>query len=307
MNKLSRVVSILIDLMNNKIVDTNYLANKYEVSTRTIYRDMELLELSGIPIVSEKGKHGGFSIIEGFRIDKNILTENEFSILLRGIQTLIHNRDKEAQAVYDKLISILENSKKEKIIKHSQNVTIDVSPFEMKKEISEYYNQFHLAIENKNNVKITYYAIGKGISTRTVEPLRLIFKSANWYLYAFCKKRQDYRYFKLARVKSVEILEEHYEDREIVLEELSSSFQDGEEIEIVLQTDKEIVQLLQENLPVTKIEEKGEDFLITLKYPYNNWIYNAILSFGDRVTVISPEKVRNNISELIKNMNSRYS
>ena len=307
MNRLARVVSIMIDLMNHNMVDTNYLASKYEVSTRTIYRDIELLDLSGIPIVSEKGKKGGFSILEGFRIDKRILTEKEFSILLRGIQTLIHNQDKEAQVVYDKLVSILEHSKKEKIIQYSNNVTIDVSPFETKKEIMDYYNQFHAAIENKNNVRITYYSVGKGMSTRVIEPLMLIFKAANWYLYAFCRERQDYRYFKLSRVKAMEVLEEHYQEREIVVDKISSSFNDGEEIEIVLQTDKEFSLIIQENYEVTKIEPKDEFDTITLKYPLNNWIYNAILSFGDRVVVISPGKIRNEIRSRIQNMNRLYS
>ena len=306
MNRLSRVVSIMIDLMNNKIVDTNYLAGKYEVSVRTIYRDIELLELSGIPIISEKGKHGGFSILEGFRIDKRILTEKEFSILLRGIQTLVNNKDKEAQAVYDKLVSILETSKKEKIIKYSNNVTIDISPFDLKEQINEYYNQLHFAIENRNNVKITYYSVGKGISTRVIEPLMLKFKSANWYVYAFCKEKQDYRYFKLARIKEMEILKEHFVEREIIQDEISNSFNDGKEIEIVLQTDKELSIMIQENYNIIKIEENDKFDLITIKYPLNNWIYHAILSFGDKAIVISPENIRNSISTMIKNMNCLY-
>ena len=136
MDRLSRVVSIMIDLVNKEIVDTGYLADKYEVSTRTIYRDIDLLNLSGIPIISERGKNGGFSIIEGFKIDKNVLSETEFSILLRGVQTLVNNRDKEAQIVYDKLLSILANSKKEKIVKNSNNVVIDISPLDAQSEVA---------------------------------------------------------------------------------------------------------------------------------------------------------------------------
>ncbi|MCL2354503.1 MAG: HTH domain-containing protein [Oscillospiraceae bacterium] len=136
MDRLSRVISIMIDLINKEIVDTSYLADKYEVSTRTIYRDIDLLNLSGIPIISERGKNGGFSILEGFKIDKSVLTETEFSILLRGIQTLVNNQDKEAQVVYDKLLSILANSKKEKIVKKSNNVVIDVSPLDLKNEVA---------------------------------------------------------------------------------------------------------------------------------------------------------------------------
>ena len=97
MDRLSRVISIMIDLINKELVDADYLANKYEVSTRTIYRDIDLLNLSGIPITSERGKNGGFSILDGFKIDKNILTEKEFSILLRGVQALVNTKDKEAR------------------------------------------------------------------------------------------------------------------------------------------------------------------------------------------------------------------
>lgn len=259
MDRLSRVVSIMIDLMNNKIVDTNYLADKYEVSSRTIYRDIELLNLSGIPVIAERGKHGGFSILEGFKIDKNILTESEFSILLRGLQTLINNEDKEAQAVYDKLIAILANSKKEKIIKQAKNVIIDVSPFSMQEKINSYYHQIHFAIENRNKIEMTYYSVSKGNSSRKIEPLVLLFKAANWYVYAYCEKKQDYRYFRLSRIRDIEILEEHFAEKEIVMNEISNSFKEQEEIEIVLQTDKEFSLLLQDNYNVTKIEEKNED------------------------------------------------
>lgn len=306
MNRLSRVISIMIDLMNHKRVDTNFLANKYEVSTRTIYRDIELLNLSGIPIFSEMGKHGGFSVLEGFKLDRSILTETEFSILLRGLQTLINNKDKEAQAVYDKLVSLLQNAKKEKIIKHSKTVTIDVTPFELQKEINEYYQKLHLAIENKNKVKITYYSVRKGIGTRIIEPLMLIFKANNWYVYAFCKKKQDYRYFKLVRIKEIQVLDDHFSDREVVINEISDSFNDGEEIEFILQTDKEFALFIRENYYVTKVEEKDELVFVTLKYPMNDWIYHAILSFGDRVIVVSPENIRNTISKRIKKMNNFY-
>lgn len=306
MNRLSRIVSIMIDLMNHKVVGTNYLANKYEVSTRTIYRDIELLTFSGIPILSERGKSGGFSIIEGFKIDKRILTETEFSIILRGLQTLIHHEDKEAQVVYDKIISIIENTKKEKIIQHSNDVVIDITPFEGQKQISDYYHQIHSAIEKRNLVKITYHSVGKGISTRIIEPLTLIFKEANWYVYAFCQKKQDYRYFKLTRIQGIEVLANHFNEREIPVEEISNSFNDGEKVEIVLQTDKEFSWQIQDNYQVTKVEEKDDFVFVTLTYPLSHWVYAAILSFGDRVVVVSPETIKNNILAKINKMKDLY-
>jgi predicted DNA-binding transcriptional regulator YafY len=306
MDRLSRVISIMIDFMNHKIVDTSYLANKYEVSTRTIYRDIDLLNLSGIPIVSERGKNGGFSILDGFKIDKSILSEQEFSIILRGLQALVNNKDKEAQSVYERLISILENSKKEKIIKQSNHVVIDISPFEMQKELRKLYTQIHEAIEEKRCIKIKYHSIDKGYTERIIEPLALIFKTANWYLYAFCREKQDYRYFKLLRIKNIEVLEEHFAERDVETRGFEYFFTDLEEVEIVLKTDPEYAVFIQENYYITKIEQIEKDVYITMQYPLNNWVYSTILGFGDRVTVISPEKIKNEIKEKIEKMKKLY-
>lgn len=306
MDRLSRVISIIIDLINNKVVDTSYLSNKYEVSTRTIYRDIELLDLSGIPIISERGKKGGFSILDGFKIDKNILTEKEFGILLRGIQALVNTEDKEAQLVYDKLLSILENAKKEKIIKHSNNVVIDISPFDFEKEAAKKYKQLHKAIEEKRCIKLSYYSIDKGNTNRIIEPLILLYKTSNWYLYAFCRKKQSLRCFKLLRIKDIKVLDEHFEERDIEIGEFYDFFTDVEEIEIILETDKEFAQFIQEHHYVINKKETKKGVTLTIQYPLNNWVYSVLLGFGNRVTVISPDNVRNKIIETIKEMNKLY-
>lgn len=306
MDRLSRVIGIMIDLINNKIVDTSYLADKYEVSTRTIYRDIELLNLSGIPITSERGKNGGFSVLEGFKIDKSILTETEFSMLLRGIQTLINNEDKEAQILYNKLLSILENSKKEKIIKNSNNVVIDISPFEMQKEVNQHYKQLHKAIEEKRCVKIKYHSIDKGDTNRIIEPLVLLFKTSNWYLYAYCRQKQTLRCFKLLRIQNIEILEEKFTDRDIDIGKFDDFFTDIEEVEIVLKTNKEFAKFIQEYHYVTNIKEQEQEILITIKYPLNNWVYSVILGFGNQATVISPENVKSNVAQTINEMKKLY-
>jgi predicted DNA-binding transcriptional regulator YafY len=262
--------------------------------------------LSGIPIVSARGKNGGFSILEGFKIDKNILTEAEFSIVLRGIQTLINNKDKEAGIVYNKLLSILENSKKEKIIKHSNNVIIDVSPFKMQDETSVNYKLLHKAIEEKRCVKLSYHSIDKGDTNRIIEPLVLLFKTSNWYLYAYCRERESLRCFKLLRIQDVEILDEHFEERDIDITDFDDFFIDIEETEIVLKTNKEFAKHIQEYHYVTKTEEQGQNVFVTIKYPINNWVYSTLLGFGNNITVMSPKNVKNKVIEMIKEMGKLY-
>lgn len=306
MDRLARILSIFMDLINHKVVDTSYLSEKYQVSTRTIYRDIELLDLAGIPIISKRGTNGGFSIIEGFKIDRNILSEEEFSILLRGLQTLIHFDDPTAQAVYDKLTTILANSKKEQVIQHSNHVIIDISPFEPQKQIATWYQLLHQAITQHKCVKMSYNSIEKGISQRIIEPIHLFFKTANWYLYAFCRNRNEYRYFKLARIKEIEILEEEMIKRETKFLELSQFFTNLEEIDLVLETSEDYSLIIEEHYFVTKKEiQKGKAF-ITLHYPLTNWVYDMILSFGNQVKVIHPQNVKNEIIKRIQQMNELY-
>jgi predicted DNA-binding transcriptional regulator YafY len=227
--------------------------------------------------------------------------------VLRGLQTLVNNGDKEASAVYDKLLSILENSKKEKIIKKSNTVVIDISPFEMQKEVSYYYKQLHKAIEEKRLVSLKYYSMEKGKTTRIIEPIMLMFKAANWYLYAYCREKQDVRCFKLLRIQDLEVLNETFEDRNISIEEeFNDFFSDMEDIEIVLKTDKVFSKFLQEFHYVVNVEEHGKDVFVTVKYPLNTWVYSVLLGFGNKATVVSPEHVKLKVIQTIKEMKNLY-
>lgn len=175
-----------------------------------------------------------------------------------------------------------------------------------KKKLLGHYKQIHKAIEEKRCVRVNYHSIDKGDSNRVVEPLVLLFKTSNWYLYAFCRERQSLRCFKLLRIKDIEVLDEQFEEREIELSEFNDIFTDVEETEIVLKTDKEFSKFIQEYHYVTNIEEKGQDVIITIKYPINNWVYSALLGFGNKVKIISPNDVKNKIIEIIEEMSKLY-
>lgn len=304
MDRLSRVVSIMIDLINHDFVSAKYLSEKYEVSTRTIYRDIELLNLSGIPILSKKGLNGGFYVLEGFKIDRSIVSESEFSILLRGLQTLINNHDKEAKGVYDKLVSILTDSRKEKILQASHNVIIDVTPFEKREKLEEYYRIIQMAIKEQQCLNVIYQSIEKGVTKRKIEPIRLIYKSTSWYLYAYCKTKKDFRSFKLERIKKLELLEETYQQR---IEEGSLLLEEKYKVtQIVIKTSKQYADFIKEYHHIVDSYEEKDQVVLVMQYPLDNWVYSTLLSFGENVEVIHPKIVKDELINKINQMGKIY-
>lgn len=203
----------------------------------------------------------------------------------------------------------MESTKKEKIIKNSNNVVIDISPFETKGQIQEYYRQIHSAIEEKKCIKIKYHSIDKGYSQRILEPHVLIYKTSNWYLYAFCREKNGFRNFKLTRIKELSVLEEHFEEREISDNDFEDIYTELKEVDILLKTNEEYASFLQENFNVISKEEKSKnskEIYVTLRYPLNSWVYSILLGFGENVEIISPKDIKENILETIKNMKKIY-
>ena len=169
-----------------------------------------------------------------------------------------------------------------------------------------YYKQINQAIEEKRCIQLVHHSIDKGRTNRVIEPLVLLFKAADWYIYAFCRERQSLRCFKLVRIQELKVLDEHFEERDVEIGGFYDFFEETEDKEIILKTDKEFAKFIQEFHYVVNVKKQGNDVIITLLYTLNNWLYNVLLGFGNRVTVISPENVRNRVIEIIKEMNDLY-
>lgn len=295
----NRLFEIVYILMQKKKVTAKELANRFEVSTRTIYRDIETLSRANIPIYATKGKEGGIEILDEYVLNKMLLTEEEQNQILFALQGIKKVAGQDEKDILEKL-SRLFNKKVDDWIR------IDFSNWGKDDEKEKRFNKIKTAILNKNRIKFEYYNTNGEKSERTVEPLQIWFKDKSWYLIAFCKLKQDYRIFKIARIKEIEILEEHFE-RELQKESEKEKC-NFKTITLKLEISKKMAYRVYDEFEDSEITRKDDrSFIINVEYPENEWVYGYILSFGEYVKVLSPERVKRTIKNKIEKILKNYS
>lgn len=212
--KLDRMIGILSILLQKEKVTAPYLAEKFEVSRRTINRDIEALCMAGIPLVTESGASGGVSIMDGYKIDRTLLSTSDMQAILAGLRSLdsVSGTNRYAQLM-EKLSAGASN-----LLAGDTHILIDLSSW-YKEALSPKIELLHDAIISARTVSFTYFA-PKGESQRTVEPYYLVFQWSNWYLWGWCKTKEDFRLFKLRRMSDLQ-MSDPFEKRAVPLPDLS--------------------------------------------------------------------------------------
>jgi predicted DNA-binding transcriptional regulator YafY len=217
--RLSRLTAILTQLQTKRIMTSTYLANKFGVSVRTIYRDIRALEQSGVPIVVEEGK--GYTLMDGYRIPPVMFTENQANALILAEQLVLKNKDasfvKDYSEAIDKIKAVLGYSIKDKANLLAQRTRFDQNTNSEKS--SNNLSQFQFAITNFFVVKIKYSNETTETSSRLIEPFALLSTQENWLLVAWCRLRKDFRYFRLDRILKMEMQNENFEPHKLTLQE----------------------------------------------------------------------------------------
>ena len=288
----NRLFEIVYILMQKKKITAKELAEKFEVSTRTIYRDIESLSRAKIPIYSNKGKDGGIGILEEYVLNKTVLSEEEQNQILFALQGMkkIAGEDKD---ILEKISTIFNK-------KVNDWIKIDFSNWGKE----EKFELIKTGILNKKQLEFTYYNSNGDKTKRIVEPLQIWFKDKSWYLISYCKLKEDYRIFKVARMKEIKVLEKHFE-RELPKEQKEEKYK-LKNIVLELEISKEMAYRVYDEFEDNEIT-KNEDgsFRVKVEYPETDWIYGYILSFGENIKVISPKRVKSTIKvrleETLKN------
>lgn len=220
LKRLSRLTAILTQLQTKRLLTASELANKFSVSTRTVYRDIKALEEAGIPILTEEGK--GYTLMEGFRIPAVMFTENEANALITAEQLVLKNKDasfvKDYTDAVSKIKSVLRANTKDKAnLLSSRTLSGQNAGNET---TSNNLSILQLALTNFNLVKIKYYSPDNNQTTeRTVEPFAIYTTQENWLLIAFCQLRNEYRAFRLDRIQYLWVLYQTFEPHQITFEE----------------------------------------------------------------------------------------
>ncbi len=288
----NRLFEIVYILMQKKKVTAKELADRFEVSTRTIYRDIELLSRANIPVYMAKGKDGGIGLLDEYVLNKTILSEEEQNQILFALQGMRKVSGQDEKDILEKL-SILFNKQINDWIK------IDFSNWGKDGIQEKRFDMIKAAILNKNQIEFVYYNSKGNETKRMVEPLQIWFKDKSWYLIAYCKMKQDYRVFKISRIKEINILEEHFE-RELPQEKKEEKY-NLKNILLELEISKEMAYRVYDEFESREITKKDDgNFLVKVEYPENEWVYGYILSFGEYVKVLSPDRAKNIIKNKLK-------
>ncbi len=292
----NRLFEIVYILMQKRKTTAKELADKFEVSTRTIYRDIETLSTANIPIYASKGKDGGIGLLDEYVLNKTILSEEEQNQILFALQGMKKVKGQDEKDILEKL-SILFNKKINDWIK------IDFSSWGNDKE--ERFDIIKSAILNKQLIQFTYYNSNGEESKRIVEPLQIWFKDKSWYLISYCKLKEGYRIFKIARIKEIKILQEHFE-RELPKEEEKEKH-NFKIIELELEIDNAMTYRVYDEFENEEITKKEDgNFIIKVKYPENGWVYGYILSFGEYAKVLNPGYAKNIIKDKLQKTLKNY-
>ena len=310
---LERLISIIYILMNKGTVTAGELAERFEVSTRTIYRDIEALSIAGIPVYCKKGKNGGICLTEEFVLNKMLITKEEQQEILAALvglkETEVSDEDRE-QETLKKLGEFFQTEP-------VPWVNIDLSDWSgLRKQM---YEDIKRAILTHHVIEFDYYGQNRPMSHRVVEPVQLQFKEYTWYLRAYCRERQDFRTFKLFRMQRLCVQTETFvPKREPVL--LHSAKTDGStSVEpqaqapefpvtpLTIWIDKKETYRIYDRFDESELEQLPDgNFLAHCAYPLDEWVYSLILWFGPSAKVLEPEFIRDEVHERIKKMMENY-
>lgn len=307
--KIERMLTIIVMLLNRNRVTANELAEKFEVSVRTIYRDIETINLAGIPIISHSGNNGGFSIYEDYKLNNQVLTMNNLSSLLSILKDInVTVDDIELESSIEKLQNIVPENKIEQLNIQSEQIIIDLHPYGDTPSQKALVKTIRQAITQTRLLTIAYRNYDSVASKRQIEPMSLVFKNYTWYLYAYCLLKEDYRLFRVSRISDYQIDEQLFERREKSYHEMMAlENEQNEMIELVLKVSPMMKSRVEDIFKEEDIRvlETGE-FYIKSIMPQQDWLYSLIFSFGEHIEVLSPKDLRDSIASKLQLMITKY-
>ena len=298
--KLDRMIGIISLLLQRDRVTAPELAEKFEVSRRTINRDIEALCRAGIPIASRQGTGGGFSIMEGYRMDRALLTRADMRAILAGLRSL---DSVSGTRRYAQLMERL-SAEAPDVLRGDDCVLIDLASW-YRGPLSEKIDLIHTAIDAARGIEFSYHA-PSGESERRVEPYFLVFQWASWYVYGWCRDRRDWRLFKLNRMTGLR-LGEGFERREASLPDLSArrAFPERYHARMLVEA-RYRWRLVEEYGPECFKEQPDGRLLFEGGFADRNHLLTWLLSFEDGAELLEPEELRRELYRIGSALREKY-
>lgn len=275
----SRLFKIIYYLLDKGEATAPELAERFEVSTRTIYRDIDALSGAGIPIYTEAGRGGGIHLLGDFVLDKALISRSEREKILSALQGLAVLNDGNETDTLEKLSALFQ-------VPSINWLEVDFSRWGTKPRDNKKFEILKNAIIQHRCLKINYAGCYKPAGKRVIQPLKLSYKSKDWYLKAYCMQKQDFRLFKLNRIVEWELLEESFIP--MIFPDIQDLSQPPYE-KIILSFPKEAAYRVYDEFDINQIQLKENgNLVVTADMPQDDWLTGYLLSFGTQVEIIKP-------------------
>jgi len=299
--KIDRHIGILSVLLQKDTVTAPYLAEQFEVSRRTINRDIEDLCKAGIPIVTKQGVNGGISIMEDYKLDKTLFTQREMQDILAGLRSLDSVNETNR---YGKLMEKLSVGSSDFMV-GNQPLLIDLSSW-YKETLAPKIELIRMSIDKCRELEFVYYS-QKGRQTRCIEPYYLVFQWSSWYVWGWCKRREDFRLFKLNRIEQPQMSEQVFAKRQVPMPDLSNEkiFPGGIKVKALFEQECKW-RLVEEFGSGSFTEQEDGKLLFQADYTDKENLLTWILSFRDKVELFEPEEIRSEILDIAKGIQKIY-
>lgn len=299
--KIDRLIGILSILLQEEKVTAPKLAEKFEVSRRTINRDIEDLCRAGIPIRTVQGAGGGICIMDNYRMDRTLLTSKDMQMILAGLRSL---DSVSGSRYYGQLMEKIKAGSSD-FVSGRDSILIDLSSW-YKDSLAPKIERIQTAIEKKRLLSFCYYA-PKGESRRKIEAYYLIFKWSSWYVWGWCLEREDFRLFKLNRMDKLEITDEEFVPRSASVPNLSNEKIFPGRIKVKAVFEPQMRWRLVEEFGSKCFEEQEDGkLLFQCEYTDEESMLQWLLTFRDQVKVLEPEKIRGELLKIAEGVMEIY-
>lgn len=295
----SRLFKIVYHLLEKGKSTAPELAEKFEVSIRTIYWDLDTISAAGIPIYATQGKGGGIFIMQDFVLNKSLLSEQEKEQILMALQGISATEHNQTDELLMKLSGLFQS-------KVTNWIEVDFSEWYKNTPNYDVFNLIKNAIFNQYTITFSYFARERNYSNRTVEPIKLIFKNKDWYLYGFCLLRNDFRFFKLTRIKDLEISSDTFIREVKSSHEIETVIKNKNFIHAKLKFSPKVAFRVYDEFTDNVSKDNQGNLYVNIDLPDNETLFSYILSFGDNVEILEPDYLRHSMKEKLALMLEKY-
>lgn len=307
--KVDRLVSIIMILLDKERIGAQELADMFEVSPRTIYRDIDSINMAGIPVRSTSGVGGGFEIMPEYKLDRKVFSTADLSAILMGLSSLSGMiRGDELVNALAKVRSFIPAGTAKDIELRANQISIDLSPWMGNRNIQPSFERIKTAMQENRLLSFEYIAHHGNISSRTAEPYQLILKNSHWYLQAYCHNRNDFRLFRLSRISNLQMEEETFIPRDYQKPALDfADMLETMQIKIKIRIHESILDRVLDYCTYDDCKPDGEaHYIVHFPFIENEYHYNILLSFGNQCECLEPLHIRTEMKRRIHDIAAIY-